>query len=667
MQHSYFNMRKKPETNNQPSEKNTWIRPLLIFAAITFLLYGNSVLNDYCLDDSIVITGNQFTKQGFAGIDDIFSYESFTGFFGKEKQLVSGGRYRPLSIATFAIEYQFWGLKPAISHIINILLYVFTGLLIYLTLRLLLPADLQNKWYRKLPFIIALLYIIHPIHTEVVTNIKGRDEILALLFALMAFWQSLVYSEKKKTKQLIWVFLFSLPALFSKEHAILILAIIPVTLLLFKKASIKHFSYLSVVLLLASVLFLGIRYSVLHELTLTSSTELMNNSFVEANAGQFSATVLFTLWKYLQLLIFPHPLTYDYYPYHIPLYTWNNPIPYLTVAVYLFILVAAVFWIRKQPLITLASLLYTLPLLPVANIFFPIGTFMSERFLYIPSLGFSIIAGYFIWKGISAASPLLKSCTYAFASVIILFFAIKTVTRNPVWKNDFTLFTHDVKISKNSAKGNCAAGGILYDTFKNHPEGPIKNEKIAQAIHYLKRAVSIHPTYVDAWILLGNTYTTFPDSIEKSLYCYEQILKFSPGNSKATMNIEYLANIETNPKRKARLFERVLAHKPSYIVYNKLGVIWGKELNDMDKAVYYLEKAIEIKPSGLEAIKDLGVVYAMRKDFLKSASILERAVKIDSLDAKVWANLGITYRNLNLAEKAQACFEKARKLQNRAE
>ena len=79
-----------------------------VFSIIVLILalvqYANTIGHDYALDDAIVLSENQFTKQGFSGIKDLLSYDTFTGFFGKEKQLVAGGRYRPFSLITFAID-----------------------------------------------------------------------------------------------------------------------------------------------------------------------------------------------------------------------------------------------------------------------------------------------------------------------------------------------------------------------------------------------------------------------------------------------------------------------------------------------------------------------------------------------------------------------------------
>jgi tetratricopeptide (TPR) repeat protein len=117
--------------------------------------------------------------------------------------------------------------------------------------------------------------------------------------------------------------------------------------------------------------------------------------------------------------------------------------------------------------------------------------------------------------------------------------------------------------------------------------------------------------------------------------------------------------LEKDPHKKIQLLEKLEHYQSSYATLYKLGNTWGKELNDIDKAIFYLEKALEKDSIGIEALKDLGVAYAMKSDFRKSAQALEKVSKLDSTDTKVWINLGLTYRNLNMPEKAQACFNKA--------
>jgi len=109
----------------------------LIIFVLTFLLYGNTIRNNYALDDLIVITENKFTIQGFDGIKSILTEDMFMGYYGN-MSLVQGSRYRPLSLVTFAIEYQFFKKNPHVGHFINILLFAFTGILIFMVLSKLL-------------------------------------------------------------------------------------------------------------------------------------------------------------------------------------------------------------------------------------------------------------------------------------------------------------------------------------------------------------------------------------------------------------------------------------------------------------------------------------------------------------------------------------------------
>jgi len=170
---------------------------------LAFGLYANTLGHKYALDDKIVITENQFTTQGFSGISDLLTTDVFVGFYGKEKNLVTGKRYRPLSLVTFAIEWQLFGKNPFMSHLINLLLYALTGILLYTLMKMVLPDKLDNPWYLTTPMIIAALYIVHPLHTEVIANIKGRDEILSLLGSLGALYYTLKWLEMKKLMHMV--------------------------------------------------------------------------------------------------------------------------------------------------------------------------------------------------------------------------------------------------------------------------------------------------------------------------------------------------------------------------------------------------------------------------------------------------------------------------------
>ena len=184
-----------------------------------------------------------YTQEGISGIPGLLTKDSFFGFFKVEGKasLVAGGRYRPLSLITFAIEQEIFGDNATIRHIINALFYTLLCILIYL---ITIKAFNHTSLKKNLPLfalVTALIFAFHPIHTEAVANIKGRDEIMTFLFALGTLWAALRYL---KTQQILFVVLgavfFGL-ALLSKENAITFLAVIPLAYWVFTKARLRNF------------------------------------------------------------------------------------------------------------------------------------------------------------------------------------------------------------------------------------------------------------------------------------------------------------------------------------------------------------------------------------------------------------------------------------------
>ena len=190
------------------SKRNFWIKHWkegLVLFLLASALYAVSISFDYTLDDVMMIQDNQYTNKGFAGIKDILTTESFQGYFGQQMDLLVGARYRPLSIVTFAIENEFVGKNPAVGHFFNILLYALTGLLLFRTISLMTPRLKNANWYFTLPFLASLLFIAHPVHSEAVANIKGRDEIMSFMFAIGCLYCALKYVKKGGLLSLIFI------------------------------------------------------------------------------------------------------------------------------------------------------------------------------------------------------------------------------------------------------------------------------------------------------------------------------------------------------------------------------------------------------------------------------------------------------------------------------
>ena len=639
----------------------------LIILLFAFVFYGNTVLNDYALDDAIVITQNDYTQKGIDGIKEIFSTELFTGFFKVKKDLVAGGRYRPLSVATFALEVEFFGQNPFISHFINVLLFGILGILLYVLLqKLFRKFSVENKWYLDLPLITTLLYMAHPIHTEIVANIKGRDEILSLMGVLIAFIYIMKYLELKKALFLIFSFIAFLIGMFSKEGGVTFLATIPLALWFFTDYKFKNIFVSLLPILGATLVYFLIRGAVLGDQTAKVIPELMNDSFLEMNQSQKFATIAYTMGIYLKLIFFPHPLTYDYYPYHIPITEWSHWHAFGSLILVLTLAVIAIKGLKNKTFISFGILFYAISLAPLSNILFPIGAFMNERFVFVASLGFCLILAWFItYKLPLIFKKDVRKLKFIPIILVVVFvlYGFKTVTRNMDWKNDFTLFTTDVKVSVNGAKSNCSAGGKLIEEATKEGNEAKRDDYLRQAIKYLNHSLEIYPNYGDALLLLGNAWFEYNKNYDSTMIAYKALIRLNPEHNQAFQNVDIIFRNLDSVDYKIKVYEDLFAINPNRFEVNyALGNLYGRFKNDLARSTWYLNRAVAVKPNNAFALKDLGVAYGMSMKYDSSVYFLKKALEIEPEDAQLYLNIGISYLNTNQREEGEKYLRKAKEL-----
>ena len=666
---------RKTLKTSQPSLKwttNFWQNnkfPALILFALSIALYIQSVSFDYVLDDKIVLNENGLVKKGFAGIGGILGTESMTGYFGEEKQLVAGGRYRPLSLVTFAIEHQLFGgthhkiedywikemreipdlanymdniaadfsiktvlfpdetsflnaiksvipdgtvekhkaliltesavAHPRWGHIGNILLFAFTVLLLFRVLSIIFPVK-NKEWYLTLPFIATLLFTLHPIHLEVVANIKGRDEIMALIGSLAAMYFTLKYIAKDNIINLVLAGIIFFLGLMSKENTITYLAMIPLTVYFFTNVSFVKNAKSAVPLLIATIFFLVIRGSTIDSSLLADiaggneNTDLMNNPFYGMSGGEKLATIFYTLGMYVKLLFFPHPLTHDYYPYQIPIMNWGNMSSILSLLLYVGMGGYAIYGLAKKSIPAYAILLFLIPLSIVSNIVFPIGTFMNDRFIYFSSIGFCVLMAYWISRKLPA--PVLNLSVLA---IFVLGFAIKSITHLPTWKNAYTLNRNAIQYSPNSARANLFMGTALFDNFYRTETDYTKQQELLKDItRYINRSLEIYPTYGSALTMLGGVaaenYKTDND-LPKLLAAFEQVIKIKKRNSFVETYLDYLKGRGNTQTMES--------------FYHRIGYdFFYKKNGDKQYALFYLNLGAKALPNSQLLLQDIAEV-----------------------------------------------------------
>lgn len=683
---------------------------LIVIFVISCALYINTLPHQYAVDDSIVILRNQFTKKGFAGMPGIFGEDTFTGFFGKKRNLVAGGRYRPLSLATFAVELQLFGTPvvdqtgkpildadgdvnyvgvPGISHFINLLLYAWLCIVIYLMLlQMFNPREEQDnlKGY-FIAFIGALLYATHPIHTEAVANIKGRDEIMVLLGSVLAVYWVLKAAAAEQGKAMGYqvgaLIAFTL-ALFSKENAVTFLAIIPAALYFFTKKGIHQIVVQTVpYVLIVGIFWFGIRGSILGEAGSVVSSEngpvmeLMNDPFLKVENGRYVhftaeeriATVLYTWLKYIKLLVLPHPLTNDYYPKHIR--TDLDLIPTFKMLPVLFSLLLHLAMgallvlgtLRKKPF-AFFILFYLATFSVVSNLIFPIGSNMAERFMFLPSVGFSALCAMGLYELVRRARSkevpvmaALKTPT-AIIGVLVVLYSVKAFTRNFAWKDDYTLFTTDIEYSPHSAKLNNAVSGVLQDKA-NKTTNQVERKTIVQtALKHSISATTLHPTYNNAWLLRGNANVMLGGIAEaEGGISTDQ-------NTRQTLFNNALAYFNEG----IRSYQEVQRLRPDHpdvnrnfsVVYRDRGKLLGQRMGQLDQSIASIEKSLEYSEKHFESFRLLGVAYGMKgmqfqqqgkggqgvQSHYKAISYFEKALEMVPNSVPILYNLEVAHYQL---------------------
>lgn len=624
----------------------------LIFA-FAFLLYANTMRHGFVLDDAIVITENVHTQKGIEGIPGILTTDAFTAFFQAEgkKTLVAGGRYRPFTLVIFAVVYEFAGKNPFAFHLLTVLLFAATCAVFYRTLGRLMLVRFGEGYAAMLAWVAALLFAAHPIHTEVVANIKGCDEIVTLLLSLGALWLVLKTADTGRQHWLAGAAAVFFLACLSKENAVTFLAVIPLALWFFRPAAgagkIVAWSW---PLLAAFLAFFLIRTKIIGLSMSSDNADLMNDPFqkfaggnwVPYDAGERLATIFYTLGKYVWLLLFPHPLTHDYYPLQIPMQTFGNPAVLLSLLLYAGLAVYALRGIGQKDPVRFGILFYLLTLSIVSNVVFPIGTNMGERFLFMPSAGFCIAAAALLLRIGRSDKGMQWNTALGIAGVLALFFSVKTLLRNPAWASNEKLFFTDLPTSPNSAKIHNACGGALFEKAVAEKDPITREQTFRESFAHADKAVQLYNRYKDALVTRAGCRFHLQD-YDGAIADYRRAAELANNDPKI---LGYLAiALRQGGQHYGDKKDFVTAAKllnESWRLNNQdpgtarqLGVLAAIDKKPAESLEWF-KKAAELAPDNASILFDLGTAYYFMGDIARQQEYHQRAIQLDpSLKARM--------------------------------
>jgi len=633
----------------------------LIIAVFALVLYAQSISYNYTLDDHPAIDENRYTTQGILGIPTLLTTDYWYGF--KDEFRVP--LYRPASLMVYAIVWQFSPNSPHLYHFVNVLLYAISCLILFLLL---------NKLFKKqgilFSFVCSLLYAAHPIHSEVVNNIKSLDEILSFLFGISAILLFLNYLSKKSILFLILGCMSFFLCLLSKESGISFVIIIPLILFFFTNTTIKKSALLSILMVILAVGYFIMRVEALKPVRFNISDSYLFNSLIAApDFIHREATAFYLLLRYIVLLVFPHPLTCDYNFSQIKIHSFGDPMVLLGLMLNLGIGVFAVINIRKKSIIALGILFYLITLAPVSNVFLLIGSTMAERFIYTPSLGFCIVFAYILIKLIKKEEinnkfqNLLQFFSFnksLFFIVLIItgLYSFKAYTRSKDWKDNLTVFGADVHTSDNSATINELYGSNLYIEAKKSINEKNKMDTINLAKPYLKRALEIYPAYYQSANLLGEIYN-YQNNFDSAYYYEKRAYEIIPND----IDISHNFGIALFQMKKYDEALVVLNHCITLSPLNRdanyiCGLI-SMQMNKNEEALKYFTKTIEADPNYVDAYLNRGNVYLNDKKYEYAIKDLDKTVAMNPNYAVAYYNRGIAKYYSGNKENACLDFQKS--------
>lgn len=652
------------------------IKPIkfyILFVVLTFVLYGNSINNEYALDDNIVVEGNVLVAKGIKAIPEIFKSRYASG---KQEY-----EYRPMVTASFAVEKQFFKKLPEkqtkvekkrkdkltqanISHFINVLLYAFTCIILFNLLKVIFKS-----YHLLLPLLVTLIFLVHPIHTEVVDNIKSRDELFMMIGVILALFWYIKYAETNHNKFIFYAGLAILFAALSKRNAMAILGLAPFVLY-FIKADYKKIGTVILSMIVISVVVVLMKKGLL---TGKSTRDLMffeNPLYYQGTWIDRVAVGLYCSWFYLEMLIFPVKMSFYYGYNQIPMATFGNWQVWLAMLFFIPLGIYGLMKFIKRDILGLGIIIWFGVMLGVINVFFPIVGIVADRFSYIFSLGFCIVVVWILLKvfkiNMSDAQSKIKLPNQLVITIgfIFVIYGGRTIARNPDWHDYMTLYTHDIEHLTESAKAHALLANTLYPMvikdIQQNPSSPQIPKDVQTLIFHFKEAIRVDSTYSTSLNNLGSVYVNYIRDYNLAItYCKKAIV-YNPDYLEAHFNIAYSYGAINNFDSAYYYGKKLIEIDPDYLkTYEFLNGILTKNnkvnegINDM---IILAQKSK--KPKNIYVgIANLSSLNA-NGNYSKSIEYFEKAYQLDKSDKVLSSHLAKLYQYMGNTQKANEYFIK---------
>lgn len=516
--------------------------------------------------------------------------------------------YRPLTMLTFAANGRV-GRSAVGYHVVNVLVHAFVTVFAFKVARIVLRSSLGAA-------AAAALFAVHPIHTEAVTNVFGRAELLAALFVLICVLALVRASRGGLTtaQRVSWlgVSLVAFAAgLLSKESALTAVALCAVVhSWVSPERRVGRTLRVLAPYVLVGIAYIGWRYYLVGALGMPALPNFVDNPLAHVAFLPRLATALVVLGEYLLLLTFPGTLSSDYSFNQVPVVVSALDPRLLVATVVLVVLaLALVASLRRAPVAAVAVAFVFVPLGATANILVIIGTIKAERLLYLPSLGWCIAVGWLVTQPARRWRPLALGALV----MVLCLFAARSWVRNEDWRDEMTAHAVAIHTAPASAK-----------THYNWARDLISQRRLDEAIHHLRRSLAIYPEWSTAHANLGSA------------------LALTGNLSEASTHLTVAARLDS----------------ASAVIRTNLSQVLLQQ-GRVEEALEQLEAAERLGPRSLRVARLLGTLYLQRGRLHEAIEPLAAVVSAEPGNADAQNNLGVALLHLGRVEEAIPHFETA--------
>ncbi|MEW6201393.1 MAG: tetratricopeptide repeat protein [bacterium] len=633
--------------NKSVQTRISYLYPFLIISIISIVSYWNSLHVPFLYDDKAVIVETRAVTQ-YGAWKYLFSREYFHQF--RERT------YRPVTSFSIWMGYKMSHFNSLGWHLANLKWHIIASFFVYL-----ISASLLGTGGGLAA---GALFAAHPVHTEAVTLVSNREELLCALFLFAALYLHQLSGASRRGAETadrrgaetppyryVWPalsFVSLVLAMFSKEMA----ASFPIIVFLYnflfneeksmamriRRSIPSALAYSTVVLL-----FLALRWGPLRNVE--GETSYPGGSF---STAMFTMAHAFLI--YMRLLVLPIHLCADYVvPFSGSI---ANPQTLAGLLLLAALLVFSVSMARRTPVLSFAFLFLPVSLLPVSNLI-PFGAIMAERYLYIPSFSLCLAAGYLYER--ARLPGVLKMCVTILLLGVLVF---GTVHRNNVWQSDRSLWQDTVRCAPRSAKAHHNLGNAYLS--EGNYSAAIGEYRKAYECASPEAPIEAGKLYFN----IGLAYRMTGEA-RKAVGWFRESLSAKPDFLASYYNLAASLAEDGKSEEGFEVLEKAVQREPqnprSHYVTGNMHLKYGKNRESLVQAVYHFKKAIEFAPEWAEAYGSLGVAYKQLGDNFSALRMLERAARLDPTSPIVWENMAEIYRRLGRMDDMRRCIKEAEK------